>query len=453
MNVRFPLPYGIAFLAFAAATPAFPQIPEWAVSHKHVQYPAAEYILGVGQGTGEKADESAKRLAQSDIAMQVRLKVQGEIKNFQQAYGLNANEESYADFKIRSTSIVGEELTDGTIVEKVVDTSTSTTYVLAALNKEKFSNVLAAQLAAEWDRVRSCQHSAAEFLQQGKLTEAIQDLVQARVGVLETLPRQVLHDALARTPYPRIPSLSPSALTSTLREVLSGVRIEKMGGDKQRGKIGENFAEPFIVRVTEAMRNTSVPVVGAEIVFLNASGEQFGAALTDSKGTAACTIKAKGNIGKMLRARLFLPSLGWEFSSSLNSSSAVFDCALLDADVAFSLKVDVRSSRMNDALHSLVINAVTRAGYHIVDMSRFVLRVGFQTSSPSTVDSLDGTFYIVTSDLSVVLIDKDLNRTLGTVASQSKGVATSQDGALEESVHRLKLDGPELVSLLEKAKN
>ncbi len=451
--MKFWLSLSVAFIAIAAVTPASSQVPQWAVSHKHTNYPSGEFILGVGSGTGEKADETAKRLAQSDIAAQVRVKVQMEIKNIQQTYGLNPNQESYADFKINSTSVVGEELTGAIIVETVIDSSMSTTYALAALNKEKFSVRIAAELTEGWNHVKELQRAAENFLRQGKITEAIQNFVEARAGAMELLPKQALHDALARAPFRTEQSLGPSALASSVRGALSSVRIEKRGGDKQKGKIGENFPEPFIVKVTANEGENSVPVAGAAIVFVNSSGEQFGEAITDAKGMASCSMKTRGTIGQQLRARLSLPSLGKEFSSSLNSSSAVFNCVLLDADVAFSVKIDVRSSKVNDALRSVVVDAVIHAGYHIVDMSRFMLRVGFQSAPPTAVEGVDGTLYSVSSEVTMVLIDKDSNRTLGSIVGKSQGVAKSQDGALEQSARGLKLDVPELVSLLEKAKN
>ena len=443
--------YTVAFLTIAAITPAYPQTPQWAVLHKDPNYPSDKYILGVGEGTGEKADETAKRLAQSDIATQVRMKVQMEIKNIQQTYGLNPNQELYADFKIKSTSVVDEELTDAAIVETAVDTSTKTTYALAALNKEEFSTAIG--LTSGWDHAKELQHGAENFLRRGKLTEAIQNLVEARAGVMDLLPKQALHDALARVPFSSEPSLGPVALTSSVRGVLSSIHIEKLGGDKQKGRIGEKFPAPFIVRVIAVEENDSVPVVGAAIVFLNLSGEQFGEALTDAKGTASCSLKVRGNIGRQLRARLSLPLLGKEFFPDVNFSSRVFNCVVLEADVAFSVKIDVRSSKVNDALRSIVVNAVTHSGYHTVDMSRFMLKVGFQSTPPTTVEGADGTLYNVSSDLTVVLIDKDSNRTLGSIIGKSQGIAKTQDGALEQSARGVKLDGSELLSLLEKAKN
>jgi hypothetical protein len=197
MNVRLSLSQSVALLAIVAVAPAFPQTPPWALSHKHSNYPAAEYILGIGQGTGEKADETAKRLAQSDIATQVRMKVQEEIKNIQRTYELNPNQESYAEFKIKSTSVVGEELPSVAIVRTAVDASTNTTFALAALDKEKFSTAIAAELTSGWGQTKEFQRNAEDLFRQGKLTEGIQNLVEARAGVMVLLTKQALHDARA----------------------------------------------------------------------------------------------------------------------------------------------------------------------------------------------------------------------------------------------------------------
>ena len=453
MRVKLPNLHAFAFLVVVSASAAYSQIPPWALSHQHARYQPETYLLGVGSAAGEKANVAARRRAQSDIASRVRAMVQSELKNIQRTYGLSREQDSYADFKIKSISIVDEELPDADIIETSFDSSTKTTYVLAALNKDEFSRSLADQLIAGWDRAMNFRRASEDLLRQGKVAEGIQNLFQARAVVMDLLPLQALHDALARSPYSSIPSLSPSALTSILRETLSGVRIEKTGGDKQKGRVGENFPEPFIVQVNEFIGTRPVPAVGAEIVFTNSSGDPFGRAVTDSKGTASCVIKVKGNIGHKIQVRLLLPSLGPEFSSVIDASSAAFDCTLLEADVAFSLKVEVRSSEENDAIRSLVTDAVTRAGYHIVDMSRFELRAGFLTASPTTVDSADGSFTFVSADLSVTLIDKSSNRILGSIDSKSQGVAKSQEEALKLAARGAKLDGAELAALLEKARN
>jgi hypothetical protein len=429
------------------------QTPQWALTHKHPSYPTEEFILGVGYGTGEKPGETAKRLAQSDVAAQVRVKVQTEIKNVQQTYELNQNQETYADFKIKSTSIVDEELTGAEIVETSMDSSTSTMYALAVLNRSKFAGAIAAELLAGWNQAAELHSAAQDFLKQGKLNEAVQNLLEARTITTNLLPKQALYDAVAVTPQIGQPSLGPSALTSSIRDALSKVRIEKKSGDNQKGKIGEKFPEPFVVQVSITGNEKPLHAVGVAVAFMNASDESLGEAIADANGVAVFSAQVRGSIGSQVRARLSLPSTGREFASNLNSSSVLFTCAVLDADVAFAVKIEVPFSGANEVLRSVLSSAVTRVGYHIVDMSRFVLKVQFQSAPPTLIDGMGGTLFSVSSDMTIVLADKASNRLLGSVAAKSKGVAKTREDALVKSARDLKINEQDLVSLLERAKN
>jgi LPP20 lipoprotein len=429
------------------------QIPQWALTHKHHNYPTGEYILGVGYGTGEKPGETAKRLAQSDIAAQVRVKVQTEIKNVQQTYELNQNQETYADFKIKSTSIVDEELTGAEIVETSMDSSTNTMYALAALNKAKFAGAIAAELLTGWNQAGELHAEAQDFLKQGKLNETVQNLLEARTITTNLLPKQALYDAVAAAPHLGQPSLGPSALTSSIRDALSKVRIEKKSGDNQKGKIGEKFPEPFVVQVSIADNEKLLHAVGVAVAFVNVSGEPLGEAIADANGVAAFSAQVRASIGSQVRARLSLPSTGREFASNLNSSSVLFTCAVLDANVAFAVKIEVTVAGANEVLRSVVSSAVTQVGYHIVDMSRFVLNVQFQSAPPTLIDGMGGTLFSVSSDMTIVLADKVSSRLLGSVSAKSKAVAKTREDALVKSARDLKINEQDLVSLLERAKN
>ncbi len=431
----------------------FAQMPPWAATHNHPRYPAAEFILGVGRGTGEKADESAKRFAQSDIAAQLRIKVKAEAGYIQQTYQLNQNQETLVDFKIKLTSVVDEELTDAQIVETTHDSSTKTIYTLAALNKEKFAAAMGTELSAGWNQAEKLHGTAEDMLIEGKLDDAIRNLLDARVFVMNLLPKQVLHDAVAKVKFAGQYSVRPMGLTADIRNALSRVKIEKKSGDNQKGKIGEKFSVPFVVRVTVAGNENPVPVFGAAVVFLSTSGETLGKVFTDANGIASFSAEAQGNIGAHVRAQLTLQSADREFSSNLISSAVVFNCFLLDADVAFGLKVELSSGALNDVIHSVVAEAVIRTGYRIVDMSRFVLMVRFQTASRAMIDSTEGTLSSAFSEMTIVLIDKGSSNALGAISLKSRGVAKTRDEAIERSVRATKIDEEELVALLEKAKN
>jgi len=76
-----------------------------------------------------------------------------------------------------------------------------------------------------------------------------------------------------------------------------------------------------------------------------------------------------------------------------------------------------------------------------------------QPSPPTKVDSVNGALYSVSSVVTIVLIDKQSNVALGSIADKSKGIASTEAAAFEKPLREVKLDRPELVSLLEKAKN
>jgi hypothetical protein len=125
----------------------------------------------------------------------------------------------------------------------------------------------------------------------------------------------------------------------------------------------------------------------------------------------------------------------------------------MDADVAFALKTEMLTPGPSDLLRSVVSSAVTHIGYHVVDMSRFVLRVRFQSVPPTSIDGIGGTLFSVSSDVTIILTDKESNRILGSVGARSKAIAKSKEDALEKSVRELKINEQDLVSLFEKAKN
>ena len=443
----------IFLLFFFTAAPLFPQIPEWASSHQDPSYPESEFLIGIGVAPGSRGEESARRGARSDIAAQLRAKLQLESKNIRQVYNLEQNQELYADFKIMVSSVADEELGWIEIARTALDTSTNTTYILAALPKKKIADTIAAGLSAGWGDVRALRRGARSLLEKGRLASSVRNLSDARTAATALLPKQALHDALARGHFPGDLSLGPVQLTADILEILSDVHVEKISGDKQKGKIGEKFLEPFVVRVTITINGKSTPVDGASVVFLNLSGEEYGEAVTDAGGIASCVIQARGRIGRQLRARLSLPIAGREFSSSLNSASAVFECTPLEADAAFSLKVYGSSSTVGDLLRNRTADAVSRAGYRIVDMSRFVLRVEIQSTRPELVEGNDEPLYSVSSNITITLIDKASNATLGSLTVKSAGKSKAQSSALEESVRGSNFDEIQLTSLLEKARN
>ncbi|HTR81561.1 MAG TPA: hypothetical protein VMM58_08010 [Bacteroidota bacterium] len=429
------------------------QVPQWAVKRAYPNYPPDKYLLGVGHGSDSKQDETAKRMAQLDIAAQLRARVQTEVNNIRQLYKLDPRGETYVELKIRSTSIVDEDFAGGEVIATAVDTPAMMTYALAALDKEKFSASIGEKLFLGWQQAAELSRLAQELLQRGKLNEALQNLTNARGTIRTLLSEQALYNAVAAAPFSGDSSVRPSALTSSIKAALSRVRIEKKSGDDQYGKIGESFPAPFVVRVVIADGKKNIPASGVGVAFLGSSGVPLGEAVTDRAGVASFALHARRSIGSHMTARLSSQVLGNDFVPEIKASSATFDCTILDADVAFALKIESQTPAVNEALRSAVADAITHAGYHIVDMSRFVLKVGYQSVPARPSEENGGAAFSVLADITITLIDNKSQQALGSMLIKSKGAADTNGSAQERSIRRLTIDEDSLLSFLEKAKN
>ena len=429
------------------------QVPEWAVTHTHRDYPPATYLIGVGSGDGSTGLEAAKRLAQADIAAQLRLRVQIESRRVEESYHLDENDESYADFRIRSSSIVDEELSGVEVPLTAFDTAAQMTYALAVLDRKKFAEEIGSGLNADIREAAELRRASEKRLSQGKVADAAQDLLTARDLISELLPRQALYDALAQTPFKEQSSLAPRLLTSEIVSILSKITIKKIKGDRQRGRVGEVFAEPLTLQVSVAEGDTLVPVPGAKFAFAGSSGVKIGEATSDAGGVVAMAIMGRAGIGNFVRARLSIPTLEKDFAGNLDACSVKFSCSVTSPEIAFALRIDPHSDRAATGLKGAVAAAVRRAGYQIVDMSRFVLQASVASGRLSTEGGADAGSTSVSSTITITLIDNQTGGTMSSLSAVSKGVGRNKDDAVEKSVETLRIDEENLLALLGKAKN
>jgi hypothetical protein len=251
-----------AALLFSVGT-LFGQVPAWYTTHTHRGYQPELYIIGVGAADGSDAVEKAKKNAQADIVAQIKVQVKNEIRTLTESYQLNQDETISSEFKSQSRTVVNEEITGATIVETYVDPSTQTAYALATLDRERYCESLRSDMTMAWRQVSDLGTAADDFLKRGKFSDAIHAIADARGLIVAALPKKALHDAVAGKPYTPPNAWTPISLTSAMKTMISKVRIEKLRGDNQSGKIGTVFAEPFAVRVLYE----TTPITGAALVF------------------------------------------------------------------------------------------------------------------------------------------------------------------------------------------
>lgn len=421
------------------------QVPEWYVSHQHPKYPVSEYIIGVGSGpSGTTGAEAAKKSALSDIATQLRVQVQSEMKSVTQNFSVNDDEQVYSDFKRQSRTMVNDEITGADVIETVTDDQTMTVYALLVLNRDKYSMGLRAELESGWKQASDLRAAAKDFAAKGRLNESIQSINQIKQVIAPLLAKQVMHNAAARAPFAFPSVFNPAALQNDIRGMLAQVKLEKRGGDNQQGKIGEKFAQPFAAAVTL----NGVPCSGISVQFMLDEKTKLGEETTDDKGMAAFTTIVRNGSG--ITARISLTGLGREFEQNLASSAVTFTWSAQASDKAFSVTVNSKNKKLAKMVSDKLSAAISQIGYKVVTMSKNGIIVELSSGVPSTIEGMGGTLYNLTLEATVSLKDNSANAVIGTASFTAKGVGSSEDEAIMKAATGLKFDQKELSELLQK---
>lgn len=426
------------------------QVPDWYTSHTAVKYPVNDFIIGVGSASGEKGIEMAKKAALADIVSQMRVQVQSEMKTVNQSFQMNSDEQIYSDFKEQTHTVVTDEITGAEIAETAVDQATQTAYALAVLNRDTYCQSVGSELTSGWKQASDLRSTAKDYLAKGRLVEAIQSVQQVRQVIAPLVAKQVLYNAVAKSPFQSDFTFYPDVLQQDIRSFLSEVRIEKAGGDKQQGKIGNNFPQSLLVAVSLMNGTQTVPCVGVSVEFVYDERNSLGQGITDANGYAAINAAIRPMSGDGIRARLLVPGLGREFDKNITASSVNFTWTALPSDKKFTLTINAKSPKIATVMQSKFSTAITKAGYGVVPVADYALTIDVQYGAPGKVTGFSGTVFTVTLNVTATLTETKSNTMRGSTIFTAQGVGTSESEAVEKAAANLQLGEKEFGDLLQK---
>jgi hypothetical protein len=236
------------------------------------------------------------------------------------------------------------------------------------------------------------------------------------------------------------------SLTSAIKTMISKVKIEKLGGDKQSGKIGTMFGEPFVVRVVYE----TTPVSGAALLFESTDYMHIGDGLTDENGRASFTAHVRMLPGNVLRMRMSLADLSKEFEQNLLSVAALFSFTPHMSDVGFEITVPGKQGQAADALKGRVSTAVSMIGYRVVSSSRYKLELTMRTTPPVKSEGFSGTLTTIKLEAAVSLIDTQAGGSIGAYSTSAMGGGRTEQDAITKAATAVTVDPMKLADLLEK---
>ncbi len=274
--------------------------PSW-VKKATQKYPDRMYIVGIGfaNKTKDRASDLQKAYdaAFADISKQIKSTVSSQIssKEYEVLSGSKNSVEQQTSAEIQVTSDV--KLGGLKIVETYEDDDNELEWAIAILDRTAASDQLKASLSEYLGLYRQALASSRNAINSG-------DIYQSMLGLDDALKSQVWYNDVSPLynfiagPLVVIDSayLMPSQLSvadtrGVLQTILTGLRLEKIGGDTQSVSIRGSY-KPLMIGVTYSDGKTRVAVAGVKLSFSfrNGSGKLTASAATDKNGIAECDV-------------------------------------------------------------------------------------------------------------------------------------------------------------------
>lgn len=430
----------LAVLAILVAWPAcWGRLPGWVETHRHPGYPQGRYILGVG--VSEKDPEDAAEQARLEVLRQIRVKVESEVEYRKEAFGLGGQEAVREQFAERTRQIVHGEVSGIRIAETAEEDGRY--YALAVLDRLRLAGEIEAEISEKAREVERLLEEAKEFAEEGKVPEALGSLSQAYELSLETSARLALYRAVAPVPG-KLGAVPPSRVLSEVRKVTSGIVMEKVSGDGQEAREGEELG-PMVVRVTREGR----PVEGIRVRFTYADGKRIDEMTTNPEGEAEVepvALATGPGVGEVV-SRIVIGGLP-EGVRLKGLPEVRFSYKVLREGVPVALEV---RGPEGEEVEGKLTRALGKLGYPLDDRSPIVLKGKVEVREVKEVQGFGGTRVLANVRLKVSVTVLPSGRVLSSAEFSGRGMGRDEESAIRAAVGKLRVDRAKLARALREA--
>ena len=437
-------------------------MPDWASTHKHSRYPSEMYLVGVG--ISSKSFDDAKDQARVDIAGQIRVHIRGEFSSFikEEIFGGRTGDIHSYQKRIESSteSLVNEKLAGVQIVE--TSESDGNFYALAVLDKMKASEEMESAIKEGIKTVNRLLTHADELLKNGNISGAMADLSQAHSISSDIQIKNYLHQAislmsLSEELSEELSDKTPPLILSQIRNILSRLRLVRVSGNGQMGKVGKQLPKPLVVQLNmRTQEEEMIPVEGMEVQFEFSPKEPIERQMTDSSGEASTMIAVspptgyEADMGKVA-ATLVLRRLPEELQGTLPVAYTVFHYGIERDTYPVRLSTLSEDGKNLPKLESKVKRTLNRLGYTVEKDARVSLEGTLAVNDVKEIGGLKPqTLVLVELELSI--LDAEEGAVLDSISLSGKGLGKSEKIAFQKAATTMKINERKLSSLLQVGK-
>ena len=432
----------------------FAQVPKWATTNSHKNYPSSKYLLGVGISTGKT---EAIELARADVAKQIQVKIESELETIEQEISTGDRTKLRSEIISKTKSAVSETIAG--IEIKETRFIKGKYYILAILNKQNYLAGIEQEMDDTVAETEKYIQSARKLAGNGKIFNALDSYISAQNTIPEFYVKRGLYTALTGRNYGGTNTVSAADILSEIRSVLSGIDIKIISGNNQSALIGTSLKEPVVAKVFYIDNSGSeVGIKWYPVIIKYANGETISRMGSGEDGKIKVSVLATPTGASLHQGSVIftlgLSNLPEMFRDDLSKiqTSVVYD--ILTTDITFSVRIAGASGEPHQILAQRVSAWINENGFKVDQSSQTIVSGTATTTNEKIINSPAGKQYFVDVELKLILIDTNTEKQLSSVTARGKGLAIgSKESAFEKACNNMNISKSKLAAFLQCASN
>ena len=410
--------------------------PKWFLNNTLKGYPSSEFYIGVGSGLSFK---KALEEAQSIIAGQLEVSIKSTISSSVVSIEENGNSDFKDSFSKNTESIINLSINGIEVIES--DKNKLTHYVFAVLNKQKYSNGLKVELDGLMNSMISYQKSAKVALRENKIFISIQHYIDLQNLLPVFTSKKSFYNSISMTPYIDNPELSLDMVQPEIGNIISGIKIEVVSGNRQSATSGRPLPNPIIINCYH--KNTSSPLIEMPLIAKYKNGEIVSKTFTDKNGNCEFYLNAisSGNKREKIIIAPNFSNLGAVFKKYLkNTSLSVFYSISEISPISFDISIKDKNGNILNKVENKLLKSLQKLGHYSSENSKLIISGIVYNLDQKEIEGKGGLQYLVKSELDLILSIKEDNSKLSSFTIIGKGLSKiSFDDANRKSYQKFKI--------------
>ena len=424
--------------------------PKWFMTGSLTGYPKEFNYIGVGSGS---TFSDARSIAQAAIAGQLNVSITATLNMSVQE--IEENDAYYYKnvFNENIQSTVDQSVSGIEIVKN--KKYKNSYYVFAVLNKERYANSLRVELDGLNSTIKSYVLNARESIGEGKIFVAIQHYIDVQEFIPTFYSKKAFYNAIAPVPFIINENLSLGVILSEMGDIISGIKVGVVSGDKQSVISGRPLHSPVVFNATFGKR--SAPIAEMPLAVRYESGDLAARGVTDRDGNFEAFIigYSNGNPSEKIIAGPNFSGLQPVFKKYLKNTSTTATYKITTTPpISFTLSIKDPEGERLEKVESKIIKNIERLGHFVSDGANLALNGNVSIIDKKEVEGKSGTQYLVTAELDLFLSENINDTKVGSFTASGKGLSKKNySDANDKAYQRFKISQRNLSGMLGKADN